>query len=284
MGVASGSGGAFQPVDSSTAVAYTAGNVGIGTFAAPPAYRLEVELGQNTGEAERVRFGRVVCSNGSVPDHGYACFSHEDHANNVAYALRQAPNGDVHINSPFIQGTDRFQTISMRQTDSDNIHTRLYISSNGNVVIGGDLEAFPDRRLQVDGAAFIGGEAYKADNSETWDTMSDVRVKEDVRDLEMGLEQLMRVRPVRFRYNGKAGTSKGKEGVGIIGQEIEQVFPEMVQRVANGREPDIEDLLVYNGSALKYVLVNAVKQLAEQVHELKQALAVSQNAEENKAD
>jgi hypothetical protein len=80
---------------------------------------------------------------------------------------------------------------------------------------------------------------------------------------------------VRFRYNGRAGTPTGQEGVGVLGQEIEQIFPEMIRRVPGGMdgETDAEDLRIYDGSALTFVLVNAVKELAGKVERLEQALA-----------
>jgi hypothetical protein len=63
----------------------------------------------------------------------------------------------------------------------------------------------------------------------------------------------------------------------VLGQEIEQVFPEMIRRAPGGLngEPDTEDLRIYDGSALTFVLVNAVKELAAKVEQLEQALAES---------
>jgi hypothetical protein len=83
------------------------------------------------------------------------------------------------------------------------------------------------------------------------------------------------VRPVRFRYNGRAGTIPGHEGVGVLGQEIEKIFPKMIRRLPGGLdgEPDLKDLRIYDGSALTFVLVNAVKELAGKVEQLEKALA-----------
>ena len=257
-------------VGGSGEVAYAAGNVGIGDFAvAPPSYRLEVELSDNNGEADQVRFGNAVCSNGAVPENGYAYFSHHNRSNNTDYALRQGPNGNMSINAPINQ------PISIRQTEATKTNIRLGVTAAGNVVVGAETDIDSDYAFQVIGAAF------KTGGGDNWNVLSDARVKEDVRDLEAGLEQLMRVRPVRFRYNGKAGTRNGEEGVGIIGQEIEQVFPEMVKRVASGAEPDHEDLRVYNGSGLTYILVNAVKELAGQVREFEQRLAQVEDSSVN---
>src|SRR5439155_19538127 len=88
--------GAFQPVGVGGTVAYTGGNVGIGSgfsTASPPTCRLEVHLAANSGTAEQVRFGNVVCSNGGAGGSfaGYAVFSHNNHASDSNFALRQGP-------------------------------------------------------------------------------------------------------------------------------------------------------------------------------------------------
>lgn len=269
--LSSGAGGAFQPVGPNpptvtTAVVY-AGNVAIGPFTttAPPAYKLEVALDPNTATAQQVRFGNAVCSNGSGAFSGYAQFAHMSHASNSDYALRQAPTGGVHINAP------TSQVISLRQNGSS---IRFGVSANGHVIVGGetDLVNAGNAALQV------AGEAFKNTGSNTWQIASDARLKEDVRDLEAGLAELRRVRPVRFRYNGRAGTPAGLAGVGVLGQEIETVFPEMIRRLSSPSDdatvPD--DLRIFDGSALTFVLVNAVKELAAKVDRLEQALATAQ--------
>lgn len=254
--------GAFQAVGTGGAVAYTGGTVGVGAnFSAgnPPTHAVEVFLGPNTGSAQQACFGNAVCCNGtSATFAGYAVFSHSSRASDTDCALRQGPNGNVHINAA------AQQPISFRQ-GGNNI--RFAVSTAGNVVIGGG-----DVDLQGSTAVLqVTGNAAK-DSGSAWSSLSDARLKEDVCDFEGGIAQLRQVRPVRFRYNGRAGTSAGLAGVGVIGQEIEKIFPEMIQRIPGG-EPGLEDLRIYNGSALTYVLVNAVKELAGRVDQLEQALA-----------
>jgi len=263
--------GAFQPVGAAGAVAYAGGNVGIGTTFTtvnPPTHPLEVNLGANTGPAQQVRFGNAVCCNGGVgPFSGYAVFCHNSVANapDGNFALRQGSNGDVQINAA------AGQRITFLQNGAA---IRLGISPAGNVVVGSDAD------LAGAGTALlqVAGEAFKlTPGHDAWNIPSDARLKEDVRDLDVGLAQLRQVRPVRFHCNGRAGTPKGLAGVGVIGQEIEKVFPEMIRRVPGdvAGEPDLEDLRIYDGSALTYVLVNAVKELAEKVEQLEQALAAT---------
>ena len=259
--------GAFQPVGAGGAVAYSAGNVGIGaSFATtPPTYRLQVDLGVNTDSTQQVRFGSAVCCSGGAAFTGYAVFCHSGHATDTNCALRQGPSGDVQINAA------AGQPITFLQGGAA---VRMGISSGGHVVIAGNTDLpSPPIPAGVTALLQVTGEAFKlTPTSSTWSIPSDSRLKEDVRDLDVGLAQLRQVRPVRFRCNGRAGTPAGLAGVGVIGQEIEKIFPEMIKRVPGG-EPGLEDLRIYDGSALTYVLVKAVKELAEKVEQLEQALA-----------
>jgi hypothetical protein len=263
-----GSSGAFAAPGASPGmtgpVTYAGGNVGIGTFAAatPPTYRFEVNLAANTAVGEQVRFGNAVVCNGAQAFNGFGVFAHRNHATNSNYALRQSPTGAVQLNVPSAQ------IMSLRQNDN----TVLAIAANGKVIIGGletNLTGSSNQSLQVDGGAFKSG----VDN--LWSIGSDARLKEDIRDLESGLAELRRVRPVRFRFNGRGGQKAGQPGIGVLGQEIEQIFPETVEKVpATGIGTDeIDDMRIFNGSALTYVLINAVKQLADKVDELERALA-----------
>jgi hypothetical protein len=241
--------------------------VGIGAFAAaaPPKFRLEVPLGANNGPGNRVRFGNVVCANGIEANAGAAVFSHVDHADlpNSNYALRQTVNGATHVNAA------AGQRVSVRQGGTT---VRLGVSVAGNVIVGGesDLAGAASAILQVAGGAF------KNDGSGTWANGSDARVKEDVRDLELGLAELRQVRPIRYRYNGRAGTQAGRAGIGVLGQEIEVVFPETIRRVRIADDPGLDDMRVFDPSALTYVLINAVKELAAKVDRLEQALALAE--------
>jgi hypothetical protein len=258
----------FQAVGTpvATGVAYTGGlTVGIGTTfssAQPPTYSLEVNLLDNTSPKNQVRFGNAVCCNGNTGAFsGYAVFAHRNHAFDSDYAMRQGPNGDVHLNAA------AGQPLTFRQSGNT---VRFGISPGGNVIIGGqaELPGGGTAPLQVAGDVFSFTGKFLG-------PPSDMRVKEDVRELEVGLTQLRCVRPVRFRYNGRAGTTAGQESIGVIAQEAEKAIPEMIRRVPGsvGGELDMEDLRIYDGSALTFILVNAVKELAEKVEQLEQALA-----------
>ena len=269
VNVSSGGGGGFQPPSTTPpppAPVVHNGNVGIGAFTAAPTFLLEVPLDANNGPANQVRFGNVVCSNGAgLNNRDFAVFAHQQHAAtnvvNSNFALRQSPAGDVQLNA----ATN--QPVSIRQ---GGVSVRLGISVGGHVIVGGDsdLQGAPAT------ATFqVNGDVFKAP-SNVWGT-SDARVKEDVRDLDLGLSALRQVRPVRFRYNGRAGAPAGRVDMGIIGQEIETIVPETVQRVSVAGDPELDDMRVFDPAALTYVLINAVKELADRVEHLEQALAAA---------
>jgi len=264
--ITSGGGGAGFTPAGATAVAYTAagGTVGIGTtFSAttPPTFRFEVNLAPNTAVSEQVRFGNATISNGAGAFGTSAQFAHQSHASNSNFALRQTAAGALNLNAA------TGQVVSIRQ--GGNV-VRLGVSVNGNVIVGSEAE------LTGSGTALfqVAGGAFKNDGNANWAFTSDARVKENIRDLNVGLDELRRVRPVRYRYNGRAGTRAGLEGVGVLGQEIEEIFPETVERVpaAAISGDDLDDLRVFNPAALTFVLINAVKQLADKVEQLERSL------------
>jgi hypothetical protein len=212
-----------------------------------------------------VRFGNVVCANGSQTFVGAAVFSHKGHASNTNFALRQGVNGAVQINAA------AGQPISVSQAGGQ---VNCGVSATGRLIVGGDNDlagAPAAARLHVNGGAF------KTDGNADWAFTSDARVKEDIRELELGLSELRQVRTVRFRYNGRGGTSAGLAGVGVLGQEIETIFPETIQRVTSNdpNDGELDDLRVFDPSMLRYVLINAVKELAARVEHLEQALAAA---------
>lgn len=270
-----GSSGAFTPVAGGPSVAFGAGNVGIGNFAVAPTFKLEVELGNNTSPADRAKFGNAVLANGNGGFATSAQFSHADHSmGNTNYALRQNPAGDVSINAPAGQSI---------LISHGRLTPRLLVAPTGPVVVGNNAVlpgAQPTHLLQVN------GDAAKTAGGNVWAVLSDGRYKKDIKNFDDGLDKLMQVRPVKFKYDGLPFEASGQqEEVGIIGQEMQKVFPYMVTGgvlTDNGKAETGNDVLMYNGNALTYVMVNAIQELAQKVKELEGQLAAA-NQKNNQA-
>ena len=103
-----------------------------------------------------------------------------------------------------------------------------------------------------------------------WTATSDARLKKNIEDYTMGLDEVERLRPVKFQYNGKheCAPDSGKTYVGFVAQEAQQVFPDMVEPM-----DDEDAYLTMDTSELLYALVNSVKTLSAEVKSLKFALA-----------
>ena len=94
----------------------------------------------------------------------------------------------------------------------------------------------------------------------TWATFSDKRLKKDITDFTDGLTEVMQINPVTYRFNGKAGIKNStKTYVGIIAQDLQKVAPYMIEQLTMEAGND-ETFLSYDGSALVYLLVNAIQE------------------------
>lgn len=106
----------------------------------------------------------------------------------------------------------------------------------------------------------------------SWTASSDARVKENIEVYSKGLEDILLVNPVTYDYNGKGGMPKSTGYIGVIAQEIKDIFPETITTYKSRlEETDAEDTELYRfeASALVYALINAVKELKAEIELLK---------------
>jgi Chaperone of endosialidase len=123
---------------------------------------------------------------------------------------------------------------------------------------------------------FVGsGLAYKAGGG-TWTAPSDARIKTVDGEYASGLEQVLALRPVVYRYKGNHSAFSHpyypsyKQFVGLIAQEAEQIMPDLVtlhEGTIDGQE--VTDLRALDPSNLIYALINAVKDLKAEIEALK---------------
>jgi hypothetical protein len=132
-------------------------------------------------------------------------------------------------------------------TQSD---TNVMVLTNGNIGIG---IASPQYLLHVNGTAGkLGGGS--------WDNASDIRLKDIDGAYTRGLEDIIRLRPIRFHYkhgNARSLPSSNAE-IGFVAQEVREVFPECVTQGADG-------YMDFNMHAVNVALVNAVTELHAQL-------------------
>ncbi len=93
--------------------------------------------------------------------------------------------------------------------------------NGGGVGSGGALY------LQLNNHNFGGGNrAAVYDGDSNWDFSSDRRLKKDIVDAESMLDRALRVQVRRFRWKDEPGTAKHQ--LGVIAQEVQPLFPDLV--------------------------------------------------------
>jgi hypothetical protein len=105
----------------------------------------------------------------------------------------------------------------------------------------------------------------------TWTIASDARLKRNVEPFTEGLETLLRLRPVRYEYNGESGMPEGMRGVGMIAQEAQSVYPAFIRTARGKIAGEDTEVLATNTGDLAWMMVNAFRELNERLKTLEAA-------------
>jgi hypothetical protein len=124
--------------------------------------------------------------------------------------------------------------------------TRMTILENGNVGIN---TTAPTHRLHVIGTAGLS-------TGTAWTNTSDLRLKDVHGEYKIGLQEILKLKTVRFSYkkNNPLGLESDRVITGFVAQEVQQVIPEAV----NIRE---DGYLELNVDPIHWATVNAVQEL-----------------------
>ncbi len=112
--------------------------------------------------------------------------------------------------------------------------------------------------------AIGGANASKPSGSTAWIVTSDDRVKQNVSPYTAGLEQVCRLKPIMFEYNGEGGTNAAAgQHVGLSAQNTQPVMSELVVKMPpiDGGET-LPNLLGIDVGPLTMALVNSCQELA----------------------
>jgi len=122
-----------------------------------------------------------------------------------------------------------------------------------------------------------GGAMYQGNNSSSWSTVSDRRIKKNIVDNTTGLDAINQIQVRNFEYKSPEEISEGltekdavkKEGlqVGVIAQEIEAILPDVVTDLESGCKS-------VNPDNLTWYLVNAVKELSAKCDSLQNEINI----------
>ena len=135
-------------------------------------------------------------------------------------------------------------------SDLSSLTDHVVVETGGDVGIGTSNPTAP---------LHVVGNAVKTTGA-LWGIPSDRRLKTNIDDYERGLDDILAIRPVTFKYNNVIETGSDQVQVGVIAQELMEIAPEMVSLFSTGTSD--EEYYKVNPSPMLYMLINAVQEIA----------------------
>jgi len=234
------------------------GNVGIGTTT--PGERLTIggsmEVGTGAGDYQHVRIGGGNSS-------GYLYGSYPKYGDGIHLGYNYFADAAGNNNIPNTGGgTSRlslgYGSISMYTggPNTEPFILGIFINGFGQVGVG---TTSPSQKLSVAGNICYTGSIGAC---------SDVRYKKEITTLSLNLDKVASLRPVSYYWRTDEFPEQNfsaEEQIGLIAQEVETVYPEVVLTDKNGYKS-------VDYARLTPALIGAIKELRQQIEELKALL------------
>jgi hypothetical protein len=147
-------------------------------------------------------------------------------ANATTPLLNIFASGTDNPDRPIIAHSPDFSNWGLLYRDATD---SMIFQGSGSSGVEINLTPFSSPRLHVN------GNASKTAGGTAWTVPSDGRLKKDVRSLDRALDRLLQLRGVSFEWNKpeEQGYPTGTQ-MGLLAQEVEEVFPEWVDTDPNG--------------------------------------------------
>jgi hypothetical protein len=163
-----------------------------------------------------------------------------------------------------------FTTFATSNT-SQSVGTGVKLTPNGGVYT---VVSSGDSFTHHSGSAYkfyVGNDGSIASTSSTISVISDQRFKENIRDLDDGLNKVLALQPRKFDWKeGKGSGTKNERG--FIAQEFEQVFPDLINEWKDPA-PEGEDPYKSVRADLIPVLVKAIQEQQAIIETLEATIA-----------
>jgi hypothetical protein len=269
----------------------SSGNLGIGTSS--PITKTHVRVSALSGYTSVANLGLLI-ERGDGPaalniaspntESGFIWFADQDSASvgNIAY------NHPSNFMSFQTNGSERARITSggdllvAKTTSDDSSQNGLRLQSNGSITSTMQVSDNTDYSFVYysKGASayrfYVGGGGTVYATNTTISAISDQRLKENIQDLDVGLDKIMALKPRKFDW--KAGKGKDIKGDrGWIAQEFEQVFPDMIDTWKD-EAPEGEEPYKSVRADLIPVLVKAIQEQQAIIEQLKADVAALKGA------
>jgi cytoskeletal protein CcmA (bactofilin family) len=122
---------------------------------------------------------------------------------------------------------------------------------------------------------WVNGSGQIASTSTSITSLSDQRLKENIRDLDDGLSKVMQLQPRKFDWKEGKGKNIANDR-GFIAQEFEQVFPDLIDEWKD-KAPEGEEPYKSVSADLIPTLVKAIQEQNELIEDLRARVAQLEN-------
>ncbi|ULY68602.1 hypothetical protein [Chlorella virus XW01] len=202
--------------------------------------------------------------------------------------------GDVSLNSDLqVSGNSLLNTVNV--SGDVSLNSDLQVSGNtllntvnitGDVEMSGNLTILnesvlamgvinPTHKIHLPNISTdIGGRGL----ANAWNTYSDLKIKSNIRELDYGLIDIMRIEPKRyFQHDCEMNESgnliilnEGEENIGLIAQDLNEIIPEVVSAPIN----ENTDLYSVDYGKMVTVLIKAIQDLSKENDDLKRRVEI----------
>jgi trimeric autotransporter adhesin len=175
--------------------------------------------------------------------------------------------GDFATDILTVNGTLKVKTLEIADLGSNNLG------------LDGDIVPYGGSSLGFDLGNNVAGEYWDDVVALEYITYSDRNTKDEVKTINRGLSEIMKLRPVSYRYK-KEISREDKIRLGLIAQEVEEIIPEAVVNDDVDIDPTTGEIIVTKGQykGMNYdqlipVLIKAVQEQQQQIEELKKVIS-----------
>ena len=148
---------------------------------------------------------------------------------------------------------------------SSGIYNSIFLSSGSGLSSQNIVFAFNNSGSSTQVYYFNGNGTASATN---WNSTSDVRIKENIKDVTNALDTIDQLRPIEFSYTRDKRTTS--DHFGLIAQELEGVLPQLVAD-SGMNDGDVQNIKSVSYTQLIPILIKAVQELKAEVDALKAA-------------
>jgi len=200
---------------------------------------------------------------------GYIVYQHNDNVMrfgaNASEAMRIASNGNVMVGTTSSSNTTRLTVV---QPNNDDPIARFDMAAAVNAIRGVEIRVTDGTANSANKFFLQGddngntrielrtnGDIYRTGST----TSSDERLKENIVDTDPKLHKLKEVRVVDFNWKPEANRDEERHR-GVIAQELESIFPELVTQPNEYKEAYYERFIP--------ILIKSIQELNEKIERL----------------